>query len=123
MAREKIDTGTVTFETTEAIPLGAGVKLDAAGTVSLADLTEEIIGFAAEIGYASGQRIGVDMISKQGTFTGVAAGAIVKGAVIYGQNDGELDDSSAGSAKRVGRALEATTAKGDQFMFIVDRPG
>lgn len=121
MSREKYDVGTVPFITTEAVPLGSGVKLDAAGTVTIADVTEEIIGFASEIGYASGDSIGIDLLNKPGTHVGIAAAAIVKGAIIYGRDDGELDDSSADSAIRIGRALEAAAA-GDLFMFVVDRP-
>jgi len=122
MAREKYDTGTVTFETTEAIPLGSLVKYDAAGTVTIADVTEEAIGTASEIGYAAGQRIGVDLFNKPGTHIGIAAAAIVKGAVIYGRNAGEIDDNNADSALRVGRSLETATAQGDEIMFLVDRP-
>mgnify|MGYP003674584751 CR=1 FL=1 len=120
MGREKYDVGTVTFETTEAIPLGSLVKLDTAGTVTIADVTQEAIGTAAEIGIAAGQRIGVDLHNKPGFHIGIAAAAITKGAVIYGRDDGEIDDSSADSALRVGRAVEAAAA-GDLIQFIFDR--
>lgn len=121
MSREKYDVGTVPFVTTEAVPLGSGVKLDAAGTVTIADVTEEIIGFAAEPAYEAGQSIGIDLLNKPGTHIAIAAAAIVKGAVIYGRDDGEVDDSSADSAIRIGRALEAAAA-GDLIMILVDRP-
>ena len=122
MSREKIDVGTMTFVTTEAIPLGSLVKLDAAGTITIADVTEAAFGTAAEIAYAAGESIGVDLFNKPGTHIGIAAAAITKGAIIYGRNDGEIDDSSADSALRVGVALETATAAGDLIQFLWHRP-
>ncbi len=121
MAKEKHDTGTVAFEATEAIPTGSLVKITSAGKVSIAAVSEEAIGTAAEQAYASGQRIGVDLFSKPGTMIGIAAGAFAAGAVLYGRNDGEVDDTNADSALRVGIAKEAAAADGDLVEFIHDK--
>lgn len=121
MSREKFDTGTITFETSEAIPLGSLVKLDSDGTISIAAITEEPIGTASEIAYESGKRIGVDMFSKEGTMIGIAGAAFDPGDVLYGQNAGKISTSTAGGALRVGIAKDPGGADGNQVEFIPDK--
>lgn len=121
MIPDKHDCGTVTFEASEAIPVGSLVTLATDGTISVAAITEEAIGTAAEQAYAAPQRIGVDLFSKPGTMVGIAAASFNPGQVLYGQNAGKISTSTAGSALRVGIAKGAAGANNDLVEFIPDK--
>ena len=121
MSRETDNVGIINFDAAGVIPLGTLVKLDSAGTVSVAGITEEPIGAARAPAFASGDNIGVAMTSKPGTVTCIAAGAFAVGVVLYGRASGEVDDDSTGTALRVGIAIEAATASGDYVQVLLDR--
>ena len=111
---------TKTFVASEAIPANRLVKLDSAGTVSIADITTTPIGTSPNTETADAGELGVRLLNTGGTFEMVADAAIVKGAVVYGQNDGKIDDDSGGSAVRVGVALQAASGDGSIIEVLPD---
>jgi predicted RecA/RadA family phage recombinase len=120
MSDERNDSGIMNFDTSEAVSRGMLVKLDSGGTVSIADVATDIIGVALGDA-ASGANVGVALVNKPGTVTCIAAGSFAAGAVLYGRNDGEVDDSSADSAVRIGKAIEAAGADQDYVQVLLDK--
>lgn len=106
-----------TFIVSEVIPAHRLVKVDAAGTVSMAGITEKPIGVNQTESFAIGDEVNVRLLNAGGTIEMVADAAVVKGAVVYGQNAGKIDDDSGSSALRIGIALEA--ASGDEARIEV----
>ena len=92
----------------------------ASGKVEIAGLADEPIGVLLEESFADGDKRAVRLISCRGTLVCKADAALAEGAIVYGQENGEIDDVSASSAVRIGIALEAATAAGD---FIEVVPG
>jgi hypothetical protein len=113
------DTDTKTFEASEAIADNVIVKLDSAGTVSVADVSEAGIGVAQNPAYASGDDVAVRLFNKGGTIEMLADAAITLGATVYGRDGGEIDDSSADSAVAVGTALEAASGAGALIEVLI----
>ncbi len=109
---EKVDVKTKTFVAGEAITQHAIVKLSA-GEIFESDATNIPIGSANIAAFNSGELIPVDLLSGGGTIKCIAADAITQGAVVYNQANGEVDDSSANSALKVGIALDTATAAND----------
>lgn len=114
------ESNTRTFEASETIPANRLVKLDAAGTVSIADITTTPIGVSPSTQTASGDELSVRLLNSGGTIDMVADAAVTKGATIYGQNDGKIDDDSAGGAIQVGVALQAATGDGSIIEVLPD---
>lgn len=96
-----------TFIAGEALEAYRRVKLDGAGAVVYADAGEAAIGITTDK-VASAEPISVALISAGRSFKLVAAGPIAANAVIYGANDGKVDDAVSGNA--IGVALEACAA-------------
>ncbi|PCI07950.1 hypothetical protein COB72_09285 [bacterium] len=117
MGRGIDDTGKMTFDSSELIPNNSLVKLDAAGTISVADLGDVVLGTSLDEGLEVGQEIAVALKSKQGTVLCIAEGAFALGAVVYGRNLGKIDDNATG-ATVFGTALAAATAAGDLIEVI-----
>ena len=107
---QQIEGNTKTFTTAEALNAFCRVKLDSSADVVYADAGEDWIGTTEEYA-ASGANVAVRLRSATGTRKMVAAGAVSIGDIVYGADDGEIDDAPTGEA--VGRALEAATADGD----------
>lgn len=114
------ESNTATFVASEIIPANRLVKLDAAGTVSIADITTTPIGRSPNTQTPSGEELSVRMLNRGGIIDLVADAAVTRGAVVYGQNDGKIDDDSSGSAVRIGLANETATADGDEIEVILD---
>ncbi len=96
-----------TFTASEAIPANRLVKLDAAATVSVADVSTTAIGVSPDTPTASGDELSVRLLNSGGTIDMVCEAAVTLGSTVYGRNLGMVDDSSADSAVAVGKALQA----------------
>jgi len=105
-----VDGNTKGFTAGEALNAFCRVKLSAAGTVSYADAGEDWIG-TTEAAAASGAHVDVRLRNAAGTRKMLCAGAITYNDIVYGADDGEIDDAPTGPP--VGRALETATADGD----------
>lgn len=110
MSQENI--GIKAFTAGEALEAFRRVKLSTgSGTqVEYADAGDEFIGITAAAA-ASGDSVSVVMRSASRTYKAVAAEALAAGAVIYGANDGKVQDTVSGTAQ--GIALEAANADGE----------
>jgi hypothetical protein len=104
--------GVKTFTATEALEAYRRVKLTTgSGTaVEYADAGAEFIGFTAHK-VAIGEMVSVNLRSASKTYKAVAAEVLAVGAVLYGADDGKVQDTVSGTAQ--GTALEAATADGD----------
>jgi len=113
----QVEVGTKTFAATEALAAFRRVKLTtSSGTaVEYADAGEEHIG-VTQLAAAAGALVPVRLRTAEGTLKGVAASSFSAGAVLYGANDGKIDDASSGSS--IGTAVNAATADGDVCEFI-----
>lgn len=115
MSQENV--GVKTFTATEALEAYRRVKLTSgSGTaVEYADAGEEFIGITAAKA-ALGESVPVTLRSAARSYKAVAAEALAVGAVLYGANDGKVQDTSSGTAQ--GTALEAATADGDVIEIL-----
>lgn len=107
--------GARTFTAYEALKAYARVKIKSGTTatppdVHYADQGEQAIGVTLAAA-AAGELVAVKLMTADGTFLGIANDTFSIGAVLYAHDDGEISDSSSGSA--IGVALEAATAAGD----------
>lgn len=115
MSQENI--GTKTYRAAEALAAYRRVKLDASGDVVYADAGEAFIGVTTQA-VADGELVAVALRSASRTYKAVAAEAFALGAVLYGANDGKVQDTANGTAQ--GSALEAATAAGDIVEVLFD---
>jgi hypothetical protein len=83
--------------------------------VVYADAGEQAIG-VVEAAVDDGDLVSVKLTTWGGTLEGVAAGAFSVGATLYAAADGEIDDTSSGSA--IGIALEAALADQDIVEYM-----
>jgi len=114
--------GYKTFQAT-AVALEAHVRVavDSNGLISVAAATDLDIGVTVEAIAASGYGT-VKLWSAPGTFLVQVAGAVTRGAQLYKEAAGEVDDSGTYKARMV--ALEAATTQGDiiEIAKIEDAP-
>ncbi len=101
---------TKTFTSGEALAAFRRVKLDGSGNVVYADSGEDWLGVTEEA-VAISTSVSVRLRTAAGTMKVTAAGAFSINALLYGADDGKVDDAVAGSP--VMRAFEAATADGD----------
>jgi len=101
--------GKKSFTAGEDLAAYRRVKLSA-GEVIYADAGEEFIGFTQEA-VSDGDQVTVALRSAARTYKAVAAEPFALDAVLYGANDGKVQDTVSGTAQGV--ALEAATADGD----------
>lgn len=115
MSQENV--GVKTFTATEALEAYRRVKLTtSSGTaVEYADAGEEFIGITAHK-VAIGEMVSVTLRSAARSYKAVAAEVLAVGAVLYGANDGKVQDTVSGTAQ--GTALEAATADGDVIEIL-----
>jgi hypothetical protein len=109
------NSGYRTFTAGEALAGYRRVKIKPATSatppeVVYADAGEQHIGVTQQA-VASGAAVAVRLRTVPGTCEMTAAEAFAVGAVLYGADDGKVQDTSAGSA--IGQAVEAATADGD----------
>ncbi|MCA9138957.1 MAG: DUF2190 family protein [Planctomycetales bacterium] len=105
-----------TFEATEVISKNLRVKLNAAGTVSIAVGADSDIGVTNGYAYAAGDDVGVDLASLEGTAIGVAAVAITTGDKIYGADGGKIGKTNTNAP--IGIAMSDAAADGDKVEFV-----
>lgn len=118
-----IDTGYKGFLASAAISQYARVKLDAAGTVSTAGLTDRDIGTAQNAAFAAGDQVDVKLRTASGTHKMIAAGAVTNGAIVNTQASGKIDDAATATGYALGTALEAATANNDVIEVIYNQHG
>jgi hypothetical protein len=87
------------------------------GTVVYADSGNDWIGTTEEA-VSSGYSVSVRLRTASGTRKIMAAGAFSAGALLYGADDGKVDDTVAGQP--IFRALEEATANGDIVEVITE---
>lgn len=110
----------ITMLAGEALLAKTRVKIES-GTVTsppevvYADQGEQAIG-VVEYDVADGDYVAVKMIMWGGTLEGVANDSFSIGATLYAHDDGEISDTSSGSA--IGIALEAATAASDIVEYM-----
>ena len=112
--------GIPTFTANGALVAHQRVKLTAASStippqVEVAGSGEQHIGIT-EYAVATGEKVAVKLRTHPGTQEAIAAEAIAVGATIYGAADGEVKDTSAGTA--IGIAIEAATADQDIIEIV-----
>jgi len=106
-----------------AITQYARVKLDAAGTVSTAGLTDKDIGTAQQAAFAAGDVVSVKLRTAAGTHKMIAAGAVTQGAEVSTQASGKIDDAATATGYKLGIALEAATANNDIIEVLYNAHG
>lgn len=105
-----VDGNTKAFVAGAAIPVNRRVAVQSTGKVLLASAASVAAGVATTPAFADGDDITVSLRTASGTQKMVAAGAITRGAAVFGAADGKV--ASSGSVF-VGTALEAATADND----------
>jgi hypothetical protein len=116
----KITKEIVTFQAGEDLLQYARVKVES-GTVTVppevvyADQSEQAIG-VVERDVSDGDLVAVRLITWGGTLEGIANDTFAIGATLYAHDDGEISDTSSGSA--IGQALDEATAAGDICEYI-----
>jgi predicted RecA/RadA family phage recombinase len=117
------DTGFKTFEASGAIPKHARVKLEAAGTIAVAGLAEKDIGTALQEAFAAGDRVGVKLTSAPGTHKMIAAEALARGARVYTEAGGKVQDTAQATSFQWGTSLEEATADNDIIEVLPNMHG
>lgn len=117
------DTGFKGFLASAAIAQYARVKLDAAGTISTAGLTDKDIGTAQQAAFAAGDQVNVKLRTAPGTHKMIAAGAVTNGAAVNTQASGKVDDAATATGYVLGVALEAATAANDIIEVLYNAHG
>ena len=108
------DTGFVTGIAAGAIPQFARVKpTSVAGTFDVAGLADRSCGIAQREAFAAGDPITIALWNKPGTFKAIAKEALARGAKLYGEAGGKLQDTAEGTSYAEAVALEAATAEND----------
>lgn len=97
----------------EAVPKFSLVKPD--GGVN--DLTDRPIGVAMTAAYGSGDEYECRLLNAQGTQLGIAEEALSKGAILYTENGGTLQDTAAATSHPVGIAMEDASS-GQVFEWL-----
>lgn len=103
------DSGVRTFVAGEDLTENLLVYLSAANEVSICGASDQPIGVARTT-VASGDLVGVFLLSKQGTITCTAGAAITVNAPVMPIAGGKVDDLAAG--KPIGVALQAASGDG-----------
>ena len=116
----KITHQILTMTAGEALTWKSRVKIKAGSTttppeVVFADQGEQAIG-VVDKAVASGALVAVRLITWGGTLEGIANDSFALNATLYAHDDGEISDTSSGSA--IGVALEAATAAGDIVEYM-----
>lgn len=120
---QQIDSGFKGFVASAAISQYARVKIDAAGTVSTAGLTDRDIGVAQNAAFAAGDGVQVKLRTAPGTHKMIAAGAVTLGAVVNTAASGKVDDAATSTGFALGHALEAATANNDIIEVLYSQHG
>jgi len=105
-------TGIRTFEAGEAITQYARVRYNSSSQIVEADADDKGIGTAQVAAAASGDPVSVKLWSAPGTHKMIANGAFSINDVVYGADEGTVDDV-VGTGIAVGRAVTAATASSD----------
>lgn len=116
----KLTDSPLTFTAGEALLQKTRVKIKSGTTtvppeVEYADQGDMAIG-VVETGVASGALVAVRSLTWGGSLEGVANDTFSIGATLYSHDDGEISDTSSGSA--IGIALEAATAASDIVEYM-----
>jgi len=107
------DTGKETCIADAAIKQFARVVYESDGRVVTAGLAEVGIGIAQTAAFAAGDAIDVKLWNSGGTFKMIASEALAKGATLYTESDGEVQDTAQATSVPFAQAKEAATADGD----------
>lgn len=107
---QQVDGNTKAFTTGEAVEAFRRVKLDGSGNIVYSDSGDDWIGTTEEA-VAISLSCSVRLRTASGTRKITAAGAFSINALLYGADDGKVDDVAIGQS--VFRAIEAATATGD----------
>jgi hypothetical protein len=116
----KITKEIVTFRAGEDLTWKSRVKIESGTTttppeVVFADQGEQAIGVVDKAAL-DGELVAVRLITWGGTLEGIANDSFAVGATLYAHDDGEISDTSSGSA--IGVALEAASAAGDIVEYM-----
>lgn len=103
--------GEYTLRAAAATERGILVYPDSNGKAAIAGLAAQPIGVTVDEAFNADEPVTVRPLTL-GTFKVQAAGAITRGAIVYGRASGQVDDVSTSSAVAVGRALEAASGSG-----------
>ncbi len=107
-----VETPTKAFPAAGALAKFVRVKLDSAGTVSLAGVTDKDIGIVEQQAFSAGDMVSVRLRSASGTHKAIANAAITRGANVFTAASGKVGPTIATSFFR-GTAMEAAAADGD----------
>lgn len=108
------ESGVKTFTAGENLEAYRRVKISSGSSVVYADAKEPAIGIT-QAKADNGDMIAVRLLNDKGTFKMTASAAITALAVVYGKDDGKVDDAAGAglTGSGIGVALEAATADGD----------
>lgn len=109
---QRDDSGFKSFTCNGAVSIYDRVKIESAGTIAVAGLAERDIGTAMEAG-ASGDTITVKLLTAAGTHKVRVKEAVTRGAILYTEAGGEVQDTDQATALVWGVALETATAEDD----------
>lgn len=114
-----IEGNTITTTAASAVVKNRLVTLAANRTCAHTALASTADGVALNSA-ATGERVTVRLKNGGGVVELEAAGAISDNAVVYGRADGKIDDTSADSAVRFGRAIGGASDAGSVIEVLPD---
>jgi len=120
---QEVDGNYKTFPAGEVMEANSRVIIDSSGVLLYADLTHKSIGTIPEAALAVGQLMKVKLRSAAGTHRVRVKEAVAIGATLYGEADGEMQDTAEATSFQEGTALEASTAENDVIEFLYNNAG
>lgn len=120
---QRNDSGFKAFPAGEVMEVNSRVILHTDGTLLYADLVHKSIGTLIEPALAIGQIVTVKLRSAAGTHKVRVKEAVAAGAQLYGEADGEVQDTAEATSFQEGTALEAATAENDVIEFLYNNAG
>ena len=105
--------GYITLLAAAAVGQNIRVVIDSNGKAAIATAAQRGIGTTQNMASAADGLVNVRLFTHPGTFLMKAAGDFVARSVVYAAADGEVDNVA--TAVKMGVALEAATADGDQI--------
>lgn len=120
---QRDDSGFKTFPAGEVLLPNSRVILHSDGTLLYADLVHKSIGTVPNGALAIGEPTLVKLRSAAGTHKVRVKEAVAIGATLYGEADGEVQDTAEATSFQEGTALEAATAENDVIEFLYNNAG
>lgn len=120
---QRDDSGFKSYPAAEVMEKYSRVIINSSGQVLYADLVHKSIGTLIEPALAVGDIVTVKLRSAAGTHKVRCKEAVACGATLYGEADGEVQDTAEATGFIEGTALEAAAAENDVIEFLYNNAG